>query len=52
MANWVKCTHKGDANPVYVNIDSGVLEERNCGHVASEKTRHRLLPNWMEEGHD
>jgi hypothetical protein len=21
MANWVKCAHKGDANPVYVNID-------------------------------
>ncbi len=24
MANWVKCTHKGDENPIYVNIDSAM----------------------------
>ena len=22
--NWVKCTHKGDENPIYVNIDSAM----------------------------
>ncbi len=24
MANWVKCTHKGDENPVYVNVDTAM----------------------------
>ena len=24
MANWVKCTHKGDEQPVYVNVDAAM----------------------------
>lgn len=24
MANWVKCTHRGDKSPVYVNIDTAM----------------------------
>ena len=38
MANWVKCTHKGDENAVYVNVDSAMsmkwIESDNATIIA------------------
>jgi hypothetical protein len=41
MANWVKYTHKGDENPVYVDVDSGM----SIRWIESDKATIITLPS-------